>query len=237
MYFRLPAAARRWLDGWQLRAFGADAEGVYKYASSVRPFNAQTWRDVEQYLQAVPARAALSGHPMSAGRCTARHRYRLRRHHRVEPWRTTARPGAGLARCVAPAIRAAVGDKLTRKLDSGVRRGADILIALWPRRRFLLLRPADPVRRGRRQLAGGQEGDRHFRQRDRPRHGPDRRAEPQLVHRPEFPGKWTSAAEPVTQENETMIAIWVKVKVKPERRALDFLKAIEVDAPAPRATS
>src|SRR6202020_1539765 len=31
---------------------------------------------------------------------------------------------------VLPAIRAAVGDKLTLLLDSGVRRGADILIAL-----------------------------------------------------------------------------------------------------------
>src|SRR5262249_56550671 len=31
---------------------------------------------------------------------------------------------------VLPAIRAAVGDKLTLLLDSGVRRGADIIIAL-----------------------------------------------------------------------------------------------------------
>ena len=38
---------------------------------------------------------------------------------------------------VLPAVKAAVGDRMTVMLDSGVRRGADILIAHVPRRRVL----------------------------------------------------------------------------------------------------
>ena len=55
---------------------------------------------------------------------------------------------------VLPAIKAAVGDQLTVMLDSGVRRGADILIAMCLGARVLLLRPADPLRRGRRRMPG-----------------------------------------------------------------------------------
>src|SRR4029077_8901505 len=40
---------------------GADAEGIYKYASSVRPFNAQTWRDVEQYRKLFPRGLVIKG--------------------------------------------------------------------------------------------------------------------------------------------------------------------------------
>ena len=71
-------------------------------------------------------------------------------------------------------------------LDSGVRRGADILIALCLGARFLLHGPADALRRGGRRPARGQEGDRHLPQRDRSRHGPDRLPEPRPA-RPRFP--------------------------------------------------
>ena len=46
------------------------------------------------------AHADRQGHPQS-GRCRARRRDRLRRGHRVEPWRAPARSGAGLARRAA----------------------------------------------------------------------------------------------------------------------------------------
>ena len=56
---------------------------------------------------------------------------------------------------VLPAIKRAVGDRMTVMLDSGVRRGADILIAMCLGARFLLLRPADALRRGRRRARRG----------------------------------------------------------------------------------
>src|SRR5258707_13427281 len=40
---------------------GADAEEVYKFASSVRPFNAQTWRDLEQYRKLFPRALVVKG--------------------------------------------------------------------------------------------------------------------------------------------------------------------------------
>jgi L-lactate dehydrogenase (cytochrome)/(S)-mandelate dehydrogenase len=117
------------LGNWQPYApAGADAEGVYKYASSVRPFNAQTWRDVEQYRKLFPRGLVIKGimSPDDAlravdigcdGILVSNHGGR----------QLDQAPGS---LDVLPAIRAAVGDKLTLLLDSGVRRGADILIAL-----------------------------------------------------------------------------------------------------------
>src|SRR5579864_3015961 len=40
---------------------GSDAEQVYKFASSVRPFNAQTWKDVEQYRKLFPRALVIKG--------------------------------------------------------------------------------------------------------------------------------------------------------------------------------
>ena len=107
---------------------GSDAEQVYKYASSVRPFNAQTWKDVEQYRKLFPKGLVIKGimSPDDAlraidvgcdGILVSNHGAR----------QLDQAPGS---LDVLPAIRAAVGDKLTLLLDSGVRRGADILIAL-----------------------------------------------------------------------------------------------------------
>jgi L-lactate dehydrogenase (cytochrome)/(S)-mandelate dehydrogenase len=43
------------LENWEPYApAGSDAEAVYKHSSSLRPFNAQTWRDLENYRRLFP---------------------------------------------------------------------------------------------------------------------------------------------------------------------------------------
>src|SRR6202790_232563 len=50
------------LGNWEAYAPpGSDAEAVYKYASSVRPFNAQTWRDLETYRKLFPRALVVKG--------------------------------------------------------------------------------------------------------------------------------------------------------------------------------
>ena len=50
------------LGNWQPYAPpGSDAEEVYKFASSVRPFNAQTWRDLETYRKLFPRALVVKG--------------------------------------------------------------------------------------------------------------------------------------------------------------------------------
>jgi (S)-mandelate dehydrogenase len=117
------------LGNWQSYApSGANAEEVYKFASSVRPFNAQTWRDLEAYRKLFPRALVVKGimSPADAQRAldvgcdgiqVSNHGGR----------QLDQAPGS---LDVLPAIKAAVGDKLTLLLDGGVRRGADILIAL-----------------------------------------------------------------------------------------------------------
>src|SRR5437868_10519003 len=117
------------LENWQPYApAGASAEEVYKFTSSSRPFNAQTWRDLETYRKLFPRGLVVKGimDPKDAlraievgcdGILVSNHGGR----------QLDQAPGS---LDVLPAIKAAVGDKLTLLLDSGVRRGADILIAL-----------------------------------------------------------------------------------------------------------
>ncbi len=117
------------LGNWQPYAPpGANAEEVYKFASSVRPFNAQTWRDLEAYRKLFPRALVVKGimNPADAlraievgcdGILVSNH-----------GGRQLDQAPAPLD--VLPAIKAAVGDKATILVDSGVRRGADILIAL-----------------------------------------------------------------------------------------------------------
>jgi L-lactate dehydrogenase (cytochrome)/(S)-mandelate dehydrogenase len=117
------------LGNWQAYApEGANADEVYKVASSVRPFNAQTWRDLEHYRKIFPRALVVKGimSPLDAQRAldvgcdgilVSNHGGR----------QLDQAPGS---LDVLPAIRQQVGDKLTLLLDSGVRRGADILIAL-----------------------------------------------------------------------------------------------------------
>jgi (S)-mandelate dehydrogenase len=117
------------LENWQPYApAGSDAEAVYKHSSSLRPFNAQTWRDLENYRRLFPRNLVVKGimDPADAlraaevgcdGVIVSNH-----------GGRQLDQAPASLD--VLPAITAAVGDKMTVMLDSGVRRGADILIAL-----------------------------------------------------------------------------------------------------------
>src|SRR6516164_8989965 len=117
------------LGNWEPYApSGSNAEQVYKHSSLLRPFNAQTWRDLETYRKLFPRALVVKGimSPADAlraldvgcdGILVSNHGGR----------QLDQAPGS---LDVLPAIRAAVGDKLTLLLDSGVRRGADILIAL-----------------------------------------------------------------------------------------------------------
>jgi len=117
------------LQNWQPYApAGSDAEAVYKYSSSLRPFNAQTWRDLENYRRTFPRALVVKGimDPADAlraaeigcdGIIVSNH-----------GGRQLDQAPASLD--VLPAIKAAVGERMTVMLDSGVRRGGDILIAL-----------------------------------------------------------------------------------------------------------
>src|SRR5690348_12208952 len=126
------------LENWQPYApAGSNAEAVYKHSGSLRPFNAQTWRDLEQYRRLFPRNLVVKGimDPRDALRCAeigcdgiivSNH-----------GGRQLDQAPASLD--VLPAIHQAVGDRLTVMLDSGVRRGADILIALCLGARFCFM--------------------------------------------------------------------------------------------------
>jgi (S)-mandelate dehydrogenase len=126
------------LQNWQpYAANGANAEVVYNYSRSLMPFNAQTWRDLEHYRRIFPRNLVVKGimDPSDALRCAeigcdgiivSNH-----------GGRQLDQAPASLD--VLPAIAKEVGDKLTVMLDSGVRRGADILIALCLGARFCFM--------------------------------------------------------------------------------------------------
>jgi len=126
------------LQNWQpYAANGTNAEAVYNYSRSIMPYNAQTWRDLEQYRRLFPRNLVVKGimDPRDAlraaeigcdGIIVSNH-----------GGRQLDQAPASLD--VLPAIHQAVGDKLTVMLDSGVRRGADILIALCLGARFCFM--------------------------------------------------------------------------------------------------
>ena len=175
---------------------GASAEDTVKFNRSMPvPAHAQTWRDLERYRRKLfPGNLVVKGimSPEDAVRCAdAGCNGIIVSNH---GGRQLDQAPASLD--VLPAVKRAVGDRLTVMLDMAVsRRGADIPHRAVPRRRFLLLRPADALRRGGRRPGRGQQGGRHLPRRDRPGHGPDRRAEPRCP-RPRFPVGRGLAAEP-----------------------------------------
>ncbi len=126
------------LQNWQPYAKnGASAEEVYNFSRSLMPYNAQTWRDLETYRRLFPRNLVVKGimSPADAlraaeigcdGIIVSNH-----------GGRQLDQAPASLD--VLPAIKAAVGDKLTVMLDSGVRRGADILIALCLGAKFVFM--------------------------------------------------------------------------------------------------
>jgi len=98
------------LQNWQPYApAGSDAEAVYKYSSSLRPFNAQTWRDLENYRRKFPRALVVKGITDPADALRAAEIGRdgiIVSNHRG---RQLDQPPASLD--VLPAIKAAVGEK------------------------------------------------------------------------------------------------------------------------------
>jgi (S)-mandelate dehydrogenase len=126
------------MQNWQPYApAGANPEQVYNFARSIQPFDAQTWRDLEHYRRLFPRNLVVKGimSPADAlraveigcdGIIVSNH-----------GGRQLDQAPASLD--VLPAITEAVGDKLVVLLDSGVRRGADILIALCFGAKFVFM--------------------------------------------------------------------------------------------------
>ena len=117
------------LENWLPYApSGATPDEVVAFNRSNVPAHAQTWKDLEKYRRLFPRTLIVKGimHPADAVRCAdigcdgvivSNHGARQL-------------DQAPASLDVLPAVKAAVGDRLTVMLDSGVRRGADILIAM-----------------------------------------------------------------------------------------------------------
>jgi (S)-mandelate dehydrogenase len=125
-YVRLGGAPK--LGNWAPHAGnGASTADVIKFGRGQTPASAQTWRDLERYRRLFPRALIVKGilNPADAVRAAEIG---------VDGIIVSNHGGRQLDQAPAslealPAIKAAVGDKLTVMLDSGVRRGADILIA------------------------------------------------------------------------------------------------------------
>jgi (S)-mandelate dehydrogenase len=125
-YVRLGGAPT--LGNWVPHAGnGASKAEVIKFGRTQTPASAQTWRDLERYRRLFPRALVVKGilNPADAiraaeigcdGVIVSNHGGRQLDH-------------APASLEVLPAIKAAVGDRMTVMLDSGIRRGADILIA------------------------------------------------------------------------------------------------------------
>src|ERR1700688_2989348 len=117
------------LENWLPYAgAGASAEDTVKFNRAQVPAHAQTWRDLEKYRRLFPRTLIVKGimHPADAIRAAELG---------CEGIIVSNHGGRQLDQApasleVLPAIKAAVGDRMTVMLDSGVRRGADILIAM-----------------------------------------------------------------------------------------------------------
>lgn len=141
------------LENWQPYApAGANASDVVQFNRAQVPAHAQTWRDLERYRRLFPRTLIVKGimRPADAlhaanigcdGVIVSNHGARQL-------------DQAPASLDVLPAVKAAVGDKLTVMLDSGVRRGADILIALCLGAKFVFF--GRPALYGA--VAGGQAG-------------------------------------------------------------------------------
>ncbi|MBV8889779.1 MAG: alpha-hydroxy-acid oxidizing protein [Alphaproteobacteria bacterium] len=118
-----------YLENWQpYAAKGANPEDVMNFSRSQVPHHQQTWKDLENYRRLFPRRLIVKGimHPADAVRAAEIG---------VDGIIVSNHGGRQLDQApasldVLPAIKAAVGDRVTLMLDSGIRRGADILIAL-----------------------------------------------------------------------------------------------------------
>jgi L-lactate dehydrogenase (cytochrome)/(S)-mandelate dehydrogenase len=106
---------------------GATPEDTVKFNRSMVPAHSQTWKDLERYRKLFPGNLVVKGimAPDDAVRCAdAGCNGIIVSNHGA---RQLDQAPASLD--VLPAVKRAVGDRMTVMLDSGVRRGADILIA------------------------------------------------------------------------------------------------------------
>jgi (S)-mandelate dehydrogenase len=124
------------LGNWAPHATpGASRAEIIAFGRGQTPAAAQTWRDLERYRRLFPRALVVKGilNPADALRAAEIG---------VDGIIVSNHGGRQLDRAPAslealPAIHQAVGDKMTIMLDSGVRRGADILIALCLGARFV----------------------------------------------------------------------------------------------------
>ncbi len=107
---------------------GSDTHAVLDFVNGQIPASSQTWRELESYRRLWKGPLIVKGilHPDDAIRAAELG---------AEGVIVSNHGGRQLDRAPAsveafPAIKAAVGDRLTLMLDSGVRRGADIVIGL-----------------------------------------------------------------------------------------------------------
>jgi isopentenyl diphosphate isomerase/L-lactate dehydrogenase-like FMN-dependent dehydrogenase len=105
---------------------GADAAEVARFFRTQSP-SVQTWRDLDGFRRAWPGKLVVKGimRPSDAVRCAERG---------VDGVIISNHGGKALDRApssieVLPAIKAAVSNRLAVMLDSGVRRGSDIIVA------------------------------------------------------------------------------------------------------------
>ena len=107
---------------------GSDVHAVLDFVNSQVPASGQTWRELETYRRLWDGPLIVKGilHPDDAIRAADLG---------AEGVIVSNHGGRQLDRTVTsidafPAVKAAVGDRVTLMLDSGVRRGADIIVAL-----------------------------------------------------------------------------------------------------------
>ena len=107
---------------------GAGAEETIKFNRAQVPAHAQTWRDLERYRKLFPRNLVVKGvmSPADALRCAEAGCDGII----VSNHGARQLDQAPASLDVLSAIKTAVGDRMTIMLDSGVRRGADILIAM-----------------------------------------------------------------------------------------------------------
>ena len=117
------------LGNWQPYApAGSDVHAVLDFVNSQIPASSQTWRELETYRRLWDGPLIVKGvmHPDDAIRAADLG---------AEGVIVSNHGGRQLDRAPAsidafPAVKAAVGDRVTLMLDSGVRRGADIIVGL-----------------------------------------------------------------------------------------------------------
>ena len=116
-------------ENWQPYApAGATPTDVYMFNRHQVPAHAQTWKDLERYRKLFPRKLIVKGimDPHDAIRCAelgcdgvivSNHGAR----------QLDQAPGSVE---MLPAVKRAVGDRMAVMLDSGIRRGADVIVAL-----------------------------------------------------------------------------------------------------------